>query len=250
MGWISSTSGKRRLIHSLMKMNAGVLLGASLFLSHPAEACNTGCKAPELIIEPGRRAGPITKDTSEAQLKASLRPGEVVRLMVHIEEDVYQCGSAIFPGSLEMAFITWGSMDKVYRGMTQEDVKECLGMPNPTGPQNVIIQRDLRREPNQPTAWRSTKGIRLGMDLKGLEAAAGKPFEFSVCPCDAAGFVFGMPRQDIFKGLDLWLDIPDSLEHVEKNIKAVEDYALSSSNVPPDLARKIRLRKIVVHLND
>jgi hypothetical protein len=115
----------------------------------------------------------------------------------------------------------------------------------------VTIERDLRKEPDQATAWRSTKGIQLGMNLKELEAAAGKPFDFSVCPCDFGGVVFGGERQDTFKGLELWLDYLDIPEAIEKkHVNVDEDYVLNSSHVPPDLARQIRLRKIVVHLND
>src|SRR5690349_2792436 len=98
--WASyeQTQGKCRMTRSVL--NISVLLGATLLLYHPGEAkaCNTGCKAPALVIEPGKRAGPVTKDISEAQLKASLQQGEVIRLLVHLEEDAYQCGTAIFPG--------------------------------------------------------------------------------------------------------------------------------------------------------
>jgi hypothetical protein len=49
----------------------------------------------------------------------------VIRFLVNLEEDAYQCGTAIFPGSLDMAFITWGSKDTIYRGDTKENIKEC-----------------------------------------------------------------------------------------------------------------------------
>ncbi len=82
-------------------------------------------EASDLLIEPGKRAGPVTRDTTEAQLKALLPKGQVKRVLHHIEEDVYNCGTLIYAGTDNEAFVSWASMTKDYRG---DDPKKSEGM--------------------------------------------------------------------------------------------------------------------------
>ncbi|RDI56728.1 hypothetical protein [Microvirga subterranea] len=219
-----------------------VLIAACFSFSAAAEAS-------DFMIEPGRRAGPVTKDMTEAQLKALLPKGQVKRVLQHVEEDVYNCGTLIYAGTDNEAFVSWASMTKDYWGDDPKNVKECEGLPGPSKPQAVTIENDFFRHPERRSSWRSAKGIRLGMNLRELETAAGQPFLFSACQCDYGGVVFGEPLQRTFPNLDLRLfytDIPDDIR--AKYVNEDDDYALKSSDVPPALARRILLWKIVARL--
>lgn len=207
--------------------------------------------ASDFLIEPGRRAGPVTKSTTEAQLKALLPKGQVKRVLQHIEEDVYNCGTLIFAGADNEAFVTWASMTKGYRSDHPKNVRECEGLPGPSKPQSVTLQNDFFRHSERRSSWKAARGIRLGMDLRGLETGAGRPFSFSACQCDYGGVIFGEPTQRTFPNLDLWLfytDIPDDFR--AKYVNEDDDYALKSSDVPTAVARRIKLWTITVRLGD
>ncbi len=233
--------------------NAGVFLGATLLLSYSAEACNAGCKAPEPVIEPGKRAGPVSKASTEADLKVLPPKGQVKRVLVHIEESFYKCGTVLFPGTDNQAFVTWATMEKDYDGDDPKNVAECQNLPTPSKPETVRIEKDFFKKPNQTSSWRASNGIRIGMLLRELEQAAGKPIEFSVCRCDYGGVVFtGWPGEDPFGGfLDLWLHKPGIPKHIEEKFASKDAYhALKSSDVPANVADKIVIRRIIVHLMD
>lgn len=226
----------------------GRMLGAGVLLLLPAAAQ----ALPDLVIEPGHRAGPVRRNMTEAQLKASLPKGQARRMLVHIEEDFYKCGTVVFPGTENEAFVTWSTMDKDFEGDTQDNRTACQNLPSASKPATVIIEGDLRNRPGRVGAWRARNGIRIGMTLRELEAAAGKPFEFSVCQCDYSGVVFGRPRQELFgNGYNLWFHIPALPQDIEaKYVDRDRLDALKSSHVPASVARRIMLRKIVVYLEE
>ena len=98
---------------------AALTLSAGLFLAIPA----TAQPVNDFTIEPGKRAGPITEDTTEAQLRRLLPKGQVKRVFKHVHVGYYRCGTEIFSGTENAAFLTWGSMDRSYEKDTKANVR-------------------------------------------------------------------------------------------------------------------------------
>jgi hypothetical protein len=220
----------------------------SVLLSLPAGAQN----GVNLLIEPGKRAGPVMRGMTEAQLKAALPKRQLKRALVHIGEGFFTCGTAIFPGTDNEAFVTWTSLQEIYEGDDPINLTKCQGLPMALKPNTVRIEKDFRRNPKLVSSWHAANGIRIGMTLRELAAAAGKPIEFSACQCDYGGVVLGRPRQDLFGNqFDLWLHTSDIPEEIEERHASKDKYrALKSSDVPASVASKVVLDRIVVYLEE
>jgi hypothetical protein len=219
----------------------------SVLLSLPAGAQTNA----NFLIEPGRRAGPVLKGMTEAQLRASLPSEQAKRTLVHIGEGFFMCGTVIFPNTDNEAFVTWASLEQIYEGNDDPDViAQCLGLPMAVKPDTVRIEKDFRKNPSRVSSWRAANGIRIGMTVRELAAVAGKPIKFSVCQCDFGGVVLGEPRQNLFGNrFDISFHIPGTPEEIEERYVSKDDYhALKSSDVPRALASKIILDRIVVYL--
>jgi hypothetical protein len=230
----------------LMNYRSAAML--SILLSLPAGAQTSA----NLLIEPGKRAGPVTRGMTEAQLKAALPNGISKRALVHIGEGFFMCGTAIFPGTDNEAFITWTSLQEIYEGDDSINLTRCQALPMASKPNTVRIEKDFRKYPKPVSSWHAANGIRIGMNLQELAAVAGKSIEFSMCQCDYGGVVLGKPRQDLFGNrFDLWFHTSDIPTEIEERYASKDKYrALKSSDVPAGLASKIVLDRIVVYFEE
>jgi hypothetical protein len=221
----------------------GLAAGASL-LAAPGE----GQTFADFTIEPGRRAGPIAEDTTEAQLRRMLPKGQVKRVFKHVHVGYYRCGTEIFSGTENAAFIAWGSMDRSYEKETKAHVRECLTWPSASQPQSIIVERKADM-PDAPSAWHTSGGIRLGMGIRQLEAVTGDPFEILLCPCEFAGVLMNQPTSHAFRKIALRIAFP---EGAHKTLKAVvrpeEDYAVYAADVPDEMARDFVVSTMSVSL--
>jgi hypothetical protein len=194
---------------------------------------------------PGEKVGPIGKNTSEAELKTLLPIGQVKRVVQHMGEGVFQCGTEAFSGTDNGVFIIWKSLHKDYISDGPGDQDDCERQPAPTGVLSVIIGESAER----PGQWRDAAGIHVGMDLRALEKTLVAPFSFSLCPCDSGGVIFTPNPHAGLKGMVLWLQIPvDSEEEMKDLVNADAEYEIRSSDIPPDRVKDFPLRKIRVDL--
>ena len=207
--------------------------------------------AKDLTIEPGRRAGLIVEGMTEARLKALLPKGAVKRRLRPIGEGYTECGTGIFPGTANSAFVTWHTITETFEGDTPKHRRTCLSQPAPSKPRSITLEKGLDK-PWPASAWRITGGIRLGMNLRELEAALGEPFDVSVCACDFGGVVLAERlKTDRLAGVSLWFDFPGEAERIlGKAVRANEDYAVRSSDVPDALAKRFRVYRIDVSLGE
>ena len=159
-------------------------MGAGLLLAGPAAAQ----PAADFIIEPGKRAGPVTRHMSEARLKALLPKGQVKRVLRPVGEGAHDCVTEIFSGTGNAAFIAWGTITKTYEEETAKTLRDCRNRPSASKPQGIALERSLD-QPDAASAWRTRNGIRLGMTVRELEAVMGEPFDFSVCACGYGGAI-------------------------------------------------------------
>lgn len=226
---------------------AALTLGAGLLLTHPATAQSVA----GFIIEPGRRAGPVTRDMNEARLKALLPKGQVKRVLRPVGEGTYDCVTEIFSGTANAAFISWGTITKTYEEETAKTRRDCQNQPSASKPQGIALERE-RDRPGAASAWRTKNGIRLGMTVRELEAVLGEPFDFSVCACDYGGAILNTEgERKGLGGISLIIDFPDDTEETLKRfIRVDEDFALKSSDVPDAAAKNFVVRLLIVSLAD
>ncbi len=221
----------------------GLAAGASL-LAAPGE----GQTSADFAIEPGKRAGPITEDTTEAQLRRLLPKGQVKRVFKHVHVGYYRCGTEIFSGTENAAFIAWGSMDRSYEKETNAHVRECLTWPSASQPQSILVERRADM-PDAPSAWHTSSGIRLGMGIRQLEAVTGEPFEILLCPCEFGGVLMNQPTSYAFRMIELRISFP---EGAHKTLKAVvrpdEEYAVYAGDVPEEMAGEFVVSAMSVSL--
>jgi hypothetical protein len=116
-------------------------------------------------IVPGRSAGPINKDTSEAQLAALFGRANVRRMTVDVGEGEKRTGTVLFPNDpKKKAYILW------------RDTETRLH------PESVSIR-------NRNTLWKTDRGITIGTSLRMLERLNGRAFAISGFAWDYEGTV-------------------------------------------------------------
>lgn len=221
----------------------GLAAGASLFAAPGA-----GQSSADFTIEPGKRAGPITESTTEAELRRMLPKGQVKRVFKHVHSSYYRCGTEIFSGTENAAFLTWGSMDRSYEKETKANVRECLALPSASRPQSIIVETKADM-PDAPSAWHTSSGIRLGMGIRHLEAVTGEPFEILLCPCEFAGVLMNQPTSYAFRKIELRISFPEGAHKTLKEVVRPEDeYAVYAADVPNQMAHDFIVSTMSVSL--
>jgi hypothetical protein len=222
----------------------GLAAGASLLLAAPS----AGQTFADFTIEPGKRAGPITQDTTEAQLRRMLPKGQVKRVFKHVHVGYYRCGTEVFSGTENAAFIAWGSMDRSYEKETKAHVRECLTWPSASQPQSIIVETKADM-PDAPSAWHTSSGIRLGMGIRHLEAVTGEPFEILLCPCEFAGVLMNQPTSYAFRKIELRISFPEGAHKTLKEVVRPDDeYAVYAADVPNQMAHDFIVSTMSVSL--
>lgn len=231
----------RGMVRSLWMI--GLAAGASLFAAPVA-----GQSSADFTIEPGKRAGPITESTTEAELRRMLPKGQVKRVFKHVHSSYYRCGTEIFSGTENAAFLTWGSMDRSYEKETKANVRECLALPSASRPQSIIVETKADM-PDAPSAWHTSSGIRLGMGIRHLEAVTGEPFEILLCPCEFAGVLMNQPTSYAFRKIELRISFPEGAHKTLKEVVRPDDeYAVYAADVPNQMAHDFVVSTMSVSL--
>lgn len=221
----------------------GLAAGASLFAAPVA-----GQSFTDFTIEPGKRAGPVTEDTTEAELRRMLPKGQVKRVFKQVHSSYYRCGTEIFSGTENAAFLTWGSMDRSYEKETKANVRECLALPSASQPQSIIVETKADM-PDAPSAWHTSSGIRLGMGIRQLEAVTGEPFEILLCPCEFAGVLMNQPTSYAFRKIELRISFPEGAHKTLKEVVRPDDeYAVYAADVPNQMAHDFVVSTMSVSL--
>lgn len=161
-------------------------------------------------IVPGR-AGPVTRETSEADLRQRYGPSAVESTRIDIGEGETAAGVVLYPGdSLRRAEVIW--QDSVNRRQ----------------PARLILR-------GSQTRWQLPRGISLGTNLQELERLNGRPFVLAGFGWDYAGVVTdwkGGALDSSLAGIKLYLD-PGPAQYESKPYSQVlgdKDYA---SSLPP-----------------
>lgn len=164
----------------------------------------------EWQIVPGR-AGPVTRESSEAELRRRYGPSVVKSTRIDIGEGETAAGTVLYPAdSLRRAEIVW--QDSVHRRR----------------PARLILR-------GERTLWKLDHGISLGTNLQELERLNGWPFTLAGFGWDYAGVITdwkGGALDSSLVGIKLYLD-PGPAQYESKAYSQVlgdQDY---DSSLPP-----------------
>jgi hypothetical protein len=139
----------------------------------------------EWQIVPRRSTGPLTTETSEADLRRRYGPTAVDSSRIQIGEGETMAGTVLYPGdSLRRAEIVW--QDSAQRRR----------------PARIILRGNQSR-------WQLDRGISLGTSLQELERLNGRPFTLAGFGWDYAGVVTdwkGGALDSLLAGVKLYLD--------------------------------------------
>ncbi len=178
----------------------------------PTSAAGTAAAAPvtEWQVVPGQ-AGPITRETSEAELRQHYGASAVESTRIEIGEGESAAGAVLFPAdSLRRAEVVW-----------QDSV-------NRRRPARLIIRGDR-------TQWQLPRGISLGTTLQELERLNGRPFLLAGFGWDYAGVITdwkGGALDSALAGMKLYLD-PGTAQYQSKAYSQVSGDQDFSSSLPP-----------------
>lgn len=144
-------------------LRSAVRRGAWILAAVALAACPRESAPPSRVIIPGVRAGPVTAETSEADLIRQLGAAHVRRADLGIGEGETRPGTILFPGGADELLVFW-----------KEDAFRS--------PEHVVVRGGA-------TNWTTAEGIRLGTTLDTLARLNGRPFQLLGFDWDYAGTV-------------------------------------------------------------
>jgi hypothetical protein len=150
-----------------------------------AESDTARDSAPQWTIVPGRSAGALTLESSEADLRRHYGASAVESARIQLGEGETAPGTVLYPGdSLRRAEILW-----------QDTV-------NRRRPARLVL-RGMR------SLWHADRGISLGTSLQELERLNGRPFTLAGFGWDYGGVItdwLGGTLASTLAGVKLYLD--------------------------------------------
>lgn len=120
--------------------------------------------SPDFTVEPGKRVGGITVNSTEADIKALYGEDQVQFRSVYIGEGESQPGVVVFPNTPNELEIVW-------------DIAAATGNP------------EFIRASQKGSSWRTADGVTVGTSLEELERINGKPFSIYGFGWDYGGLV-------------------------------------------------------------
>lgn len=144
-------------------------------------ACTPRTDSPDRMIVPGDRIGPVTAETSEAELVEALGRDIETGLAIDIGEGYCVPGATLYPGSADAVDIAWADSTR-------------------TRPAFARIRTDGAR-------WATPGGVRIGSTLEELEAIHGGPVAFSGFGWDYGGTTTWTENGDDSSDTNLFLTL-------------------------------------------
>ncbi len=120
--------------------------------------------AADWLIVPGVRVGPITRDTSESDLKKTYGESEVVAADIDVGEGQTQVGTILFPQqNAKVLTLLWTDETRTH-----------------------VAQVRINTE---GTNWRTNRGITIGTPLRAIEKLNGRPVNLAGFGWDYSGTI-------------------------------------------------------------
>jgi hypothetical protein len=164
-------------------MSIRTRVGATIVLV--ISACTSGGRAPDRVLIPGQRIGPVTADTPEIELVERLGSEVETGRAISIGEGFCVAGTLLFPGSPDAVEVAWTDSTR-------------------SRPAFARVRSPRAR-------WSTPRGVHIGTTLKELEEINGEPVAFSGFGWDYGGTAAWSESADEAESGNLVLELaPDS----------------------------------------
>lgn len=141
--------------------DTGWIYGGGMQIVDPTDPGTSSGDMNDFRIDPGVRAGIITRESSHESLTRMLGPEEVVKDKLHVGESEWVQGTIIYPNTKNELLIYWQN----------EDFK-------------TIRQIMISKPGGQ---WQTLSGIHIGQSIKEVTTLNGAPFNLTGFQWDYAG---------------------------------------------------------------
>ena len=177
------TAGEAQIWLGIICMSRKTRIGVAIALV--ISACTCGGRAPDRLLIPGQRIGPVTADTPEIELKEQLGAEVETGRAISIGEGFCVAGTLLFPGSPDAVEVAWSDSTR-------------------SRPAFARIRSPGAR-------WTTPGGVHIGTTLKELEEINGEPVAFSGFGWDYGGTAAWTESAEEADGGNLLLELaPDS----------------------------------------
>ncbi|MBY5957108.1 hypothetical protein KUV50_03100 [Membranicola marinus] len=199
--------------------DTGWIYGGGMEILESDELTIAG-RVKDFIIEPGIRAGIVTKESTHEELVSQMGPGEVIKDKLHLGGEETVEGTILYPNSNNELKIYWKNQDF-------ENI------------QQVIISKPGAQ-------WQTKSGIHIGQSIQEVTAINGTPFELTGFQWDLAGTTLNWQGGDLNPKLTLSFDY-----HGDISVYPflIGDKVISSDNSSL-LKLEPRVRQILVSITE
>jgi hypothetical protein len=201
-----------------------IVVSESVASSAGANSAQADSAGSEWLISPGRSVGPLTAETSEADLRKRYGANSIETTRIEVGEGETMPGAVLYPSdSLRRLEVIW--RDTVERRR----------------PARVILR-------GNESQWKVGQGVSLGTNLKDLERLNGRPFSLAGFGWDYAGVITDWKGGKLarpFTGVKLYLD-PGSAAYRSADYSQVLGDRDYSSALPPMQQLNPRVAQIFV----
>ncbi len=210
---------------------AALALLAALAAPVCATAQTTPTEPPRDWVATGERAGPITRDTTEADLRRLFGGDHVRALDVYVGEGEFEPGTVVLPDDPPHTLqITW----------IERDGRRV--------PLNIFFRPLDLSDGNFRSGWATPEGITLGTGLRRLQELNGRPFSLMGLAWDFGGTIMSWEGGRLERTLQgpasrLILRVGERAGMPPPSVDVVGDEQLSS-----DHAELQRLDPVVEHM--
>lgn len=218
----------------------------ALFIGFVGAGPSAFAQQAAMLIVPGQSIGPINATSTEADLAATLPLGQVKRLLHSMGEGFFVCATEIYAGTPNSVIVHWSNAQEQVEGEQEAMWADCLAKRDLVQPSSLTIELPQAGS----RLWQTADGIGVGMTLNELATVLGQPVTFSVCPCDAGGFIADNSGK-LPSAIRLWAEYPTGIDQTLASVvDEAADYTLLSSDVPEDMAGEVMVNRLIMQIGD
>jgi hypothetical protein len=209
-------------------------------------AASVVAQGNDWLIVPGKRIGPITPDTSRADLDRLFGKVNVLDRLIDAGEGDMEPATVVFPHQTDaLLAIFWERRWRENGRLPYENHKRVEYL--------VICEVDYLDRP-PPCKWHTEEGVSLGTTLQGLEALNGRGFQMTAWGSDIGGNIVSW-RGGMLAGyrdglgLGLHLDFPTAPKGATREGISLFDSIKQEKGMMMSSDPSVRaLRPIVTHM--
>lgn len=212
-------------------------------------AASVVAQGNDWLIVPGKRVGPITPDTSRADLDTLFGKANVQDSTIDVGEGDIEPATIVFPNQTgAFLAVLWERRWRDNGRVPYENRKRVS---------DLLICQAYYLDPPPPCKWHTEEGVSLGTTLQKLEALNGRAFQMTAWVSDIGGNIVswrgGMLagyRDEKGTGLGLHLDFPQPSQGPTPGRRLLYDSIKQEKGMMMSSDPSVRgLRPVVTHMS-